>query len=164
MAYQSLQNTAIRTIRWEPDVIFDSYWFNKFIGLFIKHGKKLRAEKLVLNAVKAFKAQFKKVSFYTFFMNVLRQLRPVIGLGHRRLGLVFIHVPYVINSTRGIKIVYRWILHSVNKLTKRDVESRLLDTLIILYSPRLRKTMLQARHTYMENLQDSTRYTHFRWF
>ena len=40
-------------------------------------------------------------------MNVLRELRPVIGLGRRRLGLIQIDVPYVINSTRGIKIVYR---------------------------------------------------------
>jgi len=107
MAYQNLYNTGIRSVRWEPDTLFESYWFNKFVGLFVKSGKRQRAEKLVLGAVKDLKDKFRQVSFYLLFMNVLRELRPVIGLGRRRLGLIQIDVPYVINSTRGIKIVYR---------------------------------------------------------
>lgn len=163
MAYQSVYSTAIKSIRWEPDALFDSYWFNKFIGLFVKHGKRLKAEKLVLGAVKEFKARFKKISFHNFFIGMLRAIKPVIGLGHRRLGLVYINTPYVINSARGIKIVFRWILERVSSFTDRNLEDRLINTIYVLYSPALIRTMLHARRTYLAKLQESTRYEHFRW-
>ena len=163
MAYQGTFNTAVNSARWEPDALFDSYWFNKFIGLFVKHGKRLRAENLVLGAVKEFKERFKKISFHNFFIGMLRELKPVIGLGHQRLGLIFINTPYVINSARGIKIVFRWILERINTFTDRNIEDRLINTIYVLYSPALIRTMLHARKTYLSKLQDSTRYEHFRW-
>jgi hypothetical protein len=61
------------------DGVYNSYWFGKFINMFIKEGKKRKAQALIYTAFDSLKYTY-NISAFKMLMNTLNKLRSVFKL------------------------------------------------------------------------------------
>lgn len=162
MVKQSFYTVAFQSIRWEPEGILDSYWLAKLINKFIKKGLGIRASELIYSAIAYFKSLCLQTSFNLYFMQQLQQFKPNIAIGHRRKGLNWIYIPYLIKDYVGTKTVVKWFskavfspkAFAVNRSLQNRVNWSLIPTTTAVY---------EASQSWTINLQESIRYKHYRW-
>ena len=163
MSIRLAWSPARQEVRWSPDIMFESYWVSKIIGYYVKDGNYERSEKRFHELIGRFKEQVRGVTFNLWLAEVLNDLRPAIRLGHRRFGLIFIHIPHILNPQQGCKLALRWIATTVANNPARRIEQRLFSSIVALDGTRYRITMA-PRQAFLSNVQDSHRYKHYRWF
>jgi ribosomal protein S7 len=167
MLKQQIWTVAHHFTRWEPEPILESYWLSKFSHTFIKKGYGVRAEKLMYGASMNFKNLFPQTSFYLCFIQLIYELKPVVGLGHRRLGLLWISVPHIIKAHVGLKKVIRWLgktaMSAEINRSERSIEKRINATAALAGDLKNVVASLGYRQLFLTDVQESTRYKHFRW-
>jgi len=167
MAKQQIRTVSYNSTRWEPEPLVDSFWISKFTANLIKKGHSLRAENLTYKLAAEFKKEFPSKTLFLSLLKIFYDLKPAVGIGHRRLGLLRISIPYVIKPHVALKMAIRWITKAAqtttNNRSERTLQARLVSVITPLIRSNTATTKFTQRQVFLTDVQSSERYKHFRW-
>lgn len=143
------------------DNIFHSYWLRKFLNKVTKHGKKYRAENIILNMF----LEIKKLRYpLNLFFDIVFRSKWSLDTHLKRLGKYFHNIPTYIpfprNYNRGLSKIVK-VARFVRK--EKSFSKRLYAEICdIQYAPK-KSCSLRLKRQRLKLVQKNRVYSNFRW-
>ena len=136
------------------------YLIRKFINHIMIDGKKQKAEKFFLEAVKFIQRKENKNALL-FFFSALENIKPLVELRSVRRGGATYQIPIPLKEKRSLSLGIKSLLESVKK--KRGSFSLNLSQVLLEASKNQGEGVKKRESIHSLALKNRS-FTHFRWF
>lgn len=102
----------------QPDRKYNSVMVQKIINKMMIHGKKLKAEKIVHEAMESAAAQVKVDDPLKVLTQAIDNIRPKFEVKSRRVGGANYQVPYEVRGDRQTHLAIMWFVEAVRSRRK----------------------------------------------
>lgn len=146
----------------KSDILYESIWVTKFIGKFIKKGKKHLVEKNVDEAFSFLKFKYKR-RVGKFFTAKIEELRPLFTIIKKRIGRQYKNVPFWIKEKKQLILSLSLIHKCVSSFNSRLLSTKITLGLSDVFFGGKKSYIKKRISEQIKLLSESRFYLHLRW-
>ncbi|MEX0748671.1 MAG: 30S ribosomal protein S7 [Candidatus Saccharimonadales bacterium] len=117
----------------QPDRKYNSVLVARLINKVMLDGKKLKAERVVYDALEEVERRTKQPALEVFEA-ALRNVYPQVEVKSRRVGGANYQIPYEVKGSRQIHLTLMWMVQATRKKKGKPMSLRLADELVDAYN------------------------------
>jgi len=152
------REVAERSIR--PDSKFGSKLVAKFINCLMHDGKRSTSEGIVYEAFQIITEKTKE-SPVKLFEQALENVRPMIEVRSRRVGVSTYQVPTEIRPSRRTALGFRWLINYARQRAEKGMAKKLAAE--FLDASNNRGSAVKKREDTHKMAEANKAFAHFRW-
>lgn len=112
----------------EQDAIYNSKLISMIINKILKHGKKIKAQKILYECLEKIKQKTKKDPL-SILETAMKNIIPSVEIKSRRVGGSVYPIPIEINSERGTSIGLGFLVKSTRERNEKNGKNTFTETL-----------------------------------
>lgn len=117
----------------QPDRKYNSVLVQRLINKVMRDGKKLKAERVVYDALAEVERRTKQPALEVF-ETALKNVYPHVEVKSRRVGGANYQIPYEVKGSRQIHLTMMWMVQATRKKKGKPMSMRLADELVDAYN------------------------------
>ena len=142
------------------DPKYKSVIIPKLINSIMYDGKKVRAEKIVYDAIDKIKSKSKDEPL-TVFNDAINNVRPTVEVRSRRVGGATYQVPVEVKAKRSQALALRWIIDASRKRKDKKMSDKLFNEIFDAYQKR--GSAIKKKEDTHKMAESNKAFAHFRW-
>lgn len=115
-----------------PDRKYNSVLVQRCINKVMQDGKKLKAERIVYDALEEVERQTKQPALEVF-EQALDNVAPALEVKSRRVGGANYQVPFEVKGNRRIHLALMWMVQIIRQKAGKPMSQRLADEIVSAY-------------------------------
>ncbi|MEX0668234.1 MAG: 30S ribosomal protein S7 [Candidatus Saccharimonadales bacterium] len=116
-----------------PDRKYNSVLVQRFINKIMKDGKKLKAEKIVYQALEEVEKRTKQPAL-DVFEAAMRNVYPQLEVKGRRIGGANYQIPFEVKGSRQVHLAMMWMVQATRKKSGKPMYQIVADEIIDAYN------------------------------
>lgn len=117
----------------QPDRKYNSVLVQRFINKVMQDGKKLKAERLVYDALDEVERRTKQPALEVF-QQAVENAAPSLEVKSRRVGGANYQVPFEVHGNRRTHLTLMWMVQAVRQKSGQSMSQRIADEVINAYN------------------------------
>lgn len=117
----------------QPDRKYNSVLVQRLINKTMQDGKKLKAERVVYDALAEVERRTKQPALEVF-EQAIENIAPVMEVKSRRIGGANYQVPFEVKGNRRTHLAFMWLIQITRKKSGKPMHQRLADELVNAYN------------------------------
>lgn len=117
----------------QPDRKYNSVLVQRFINKVMQDGKKLKAERIVYDAIAEIEKRTKKPGLEVF-EQAIKNVSPLMEVKSRRVGGANYQIPFEVRGNRQTHLAFMWMVQATRRKTGKPMAMRLADELVNAYN------------------------------
>ncbi len=117
----------------QPDRKYNSVLVQRFINKVMQDGKKLKAERLVYDALDEVERRTKQPALEVF-QQAIENAAPSLEVKSRRVGGANYQVPFEVHGNRRTHLTLMWMVQAVRQKSGQSMSQRIADEIINAYN------------------------------
>lgn len=154
------RKTKIKEREIIPDPTYNSVLISKFINKMMLHGKKSKAETILMKAFDIIERKLNK-NPKEVFEKALENVKPQIEVRSKRVGGSTYQVPTEVPAKKQISLAMRWIINFARKRKEKTMADKLSTELIEAYN-RKGDSFKKKEDTH-KMAEANKAFAHFKW-
>ena len=142
------------------DPKYKSVIIPKLINSIMYDGKKIKAEKIVYEAIEKIKTKSKDEPI-TVFNDAINNVRPTVEVRSRRVGGATYQVPVEVKSKRSQALALRWIIDASRKRKDKKMADKLFNEIFDAYQNK--GSAIKKKEDTHKMAESNKAFAHFRW-
>jgi small subunit ribosomal protein S7 len=144
-----------------PDPRYKNRVVGKFINALMYDGKKVMAQEIFYDALKAVEKKVPGVEPLEIFTKAIDNIKPMIEVRSRRVGGATYQVPVEVPAKRQQSLAFRWLIAAARKKKGRPVYLRLADEVAAAYKKE--GEAMTMRENVHKMAEANKAFAHFAW-
>lgn len=117
----------------KPDRKYDSVLVQRFINKIMADGKKLKAERIVYDALEEVERRTEQPALEVF-NKAMENIAPALEVKSRRVGGANYQVPFEVKGSRRTHLALMWMVQIVRQKSGKPMSQRVADEIINAYN------------------------------
>lgn len=117
----------------QPDRKYNSVLVQRLINKTMQDGRKLKAERVVYDALAEVERRTKQPALEVF-EQAIENIAPVMEVKSRRIGGANYQVPFEVKGNRRTHLAFMWLMQITRKKSGKPMHQRLADELVNAYN------------------------------
>lgn len=147
--------------KWKKDSIYLTFWFNKFINILMKSGKKSTIQKNINIAFILLKEKLAILPIFIYF-EILDLVSPNIELIPKRLGRNWFRIPVPITGKRSKILGNSWLYKSIKFSNIKLLYLKIYKEFISIYIYKQSDSLKKKEQVYKLSIFNRT-HDNYRW-